>query len=122
MRKSWKSDKGAIAAAVDAAENSTGHQIMVRIGALGKKSSTIADTIAARNLGVSLLLCVDLTRHQYEVRWARGLTFDPKSVHDAVVPHLADGNVANAVTSLSRLLPHQAPGEELPDVVDDSGH
>lgn len=120
MKKRWKIDKEVIASAVDAAEDSSGHQIMVHLGDLSRNSSRRADSIATRNPGISLLLCVDLAHHRYEVRWARGLTLDGDRVHDAIVSHLAHGDVANAITSLAALLPRQDSGVELPDVVDDS--
>lgn len=120
MKKRWTLDKDAIAGAVDAAENASGHQIMVHLGDLTRHPSRRADSIAGRNPGVSLLLCVDIVHHRYEVRWAPGVSIDQSRVHDALVQHLADGDVPSAITSLASLLPRQAPGAELPDIEDDT--
>lgn len=120
MKKRWTLDRDAIAAAVDSAEDSSGHQIMVHLGNLTRNSSRRADSIAVRNPGVSLLLCVDLTNHRYEVRWAAGVSIDQSRVHHAVVAHLEHGDVPAAITSLATLLPKQAAGIELPDIEDDT--
>lgn len=120
MKRRRPLDKNAIATAVDSAENSSGHQIMVHLGDLTRNSSRRADSIAARNPGVSLLLCVDLRHHRYEVRWVPGVTIDESGVHDAIATHLSEGDVPAAIISLASLLPKQSPGVELPDIQDDT--
>jgi hypothetical protein len=120
MKKRWTLDKVAVATAVDSAEDSSGHQILVHLGDLARNASRRADAIAARNPGVSLLLCVDMKHRLYEVRWASGVTMNQSLVHEAVVTQLAHGDVPAAITSLASLLPQQTSGDELPDIEDDT--
>lgn len=113
----WKENGDAVHAAVDAAESSSGHQIVVRVGSLGRRPARTADRVAVRWRAASLVFCVDAARRRFEVRWADGIGLDEERVRDAVMDHLREHDLAAAVTALAALLPRREEGEELPDIV-----
>ncbi len=113
----WKQNGEAVRAAVDAAERSSGHQIVVRVGSLGRRPARTADRIAARWRAASLVFCVDAAHRRFEVRWADGIGLDEERVRGAVTGPLRDHDLAAAVTALAALLPRRDEGEELPDIV-----
>lgn len=122
MSRWWKANQAEVAKAVDAAEKSSGHQILVRVGSLGRHPDRIANKIAMRYPGASLVFCVDPRRRAFEVRWTLELQLDPSKATAAVQTPLREHNLPAAITALAALLPHQEEGEELPDVVDDQGN
>jgi hypothetical protein len=115
----WKDNAEAVRAAVDAAERASGHQIVVRVGTLGRRPARTADRIAMRWRAASLVFCVDAARRHFEVRWADNVGLDGDRVRDAVTGPLREHDLAAAVTALAALLPRREEGEELPDIVHD---
>ena len=55
MPQWWKDNAEQIAEAIDTAERTSGHQILVRVGPLGRNSKRAADKIAIRYSQVSLV-------------------------------------------------------------------
>lgn len=119
MAKWWKDSEDDIRAAIDAAEKSSGHQILVRVGGLGWRPDRTADRIAARFPQASLIFCVDPRRRRFEVRWAEGTSLDGDQVTQHAATHLRTRDLPAAITALAALLPRRAEGEELPDIVSD---
>lgn len=117
MPKWWKDNAHAIAEAIDTAERTSGHQILVRVGNLGRHPHRIADKIAARFKQASLVFCVDPKHRVFEVRWAPSLQLDPAAATAAVQEHLRAQDLPAAITALAALLPHQEEGDELPDII-----
>lgn len=70
MDRWWKENADAVASAVDTAEKTSGHQILVRVGRLGLRPNKTADAIAAKYPGASLVFCVDPRRRAFEIRWS----------------------------------------------------
>ena len=121
MDRWWKDNVGAVATAVDNAETSSGHQILVRVGRLGRHPDRTADAIALKYPGASLVFCVDPRRRTFEIRWPATIDLDSVLVAAAAKEPLRDHDLPAAVTAVAALLPHQTEGEELPDIVDDNG-
>jgi hypothetical protein len=117
----WKENVEAVATAVDAAEKTSGHQILVRVGRLGLRPNRTADAIAAKYPGASLVFCVDPRRRAFEIRWSSHISLDSAIVADTAREPLRLHDLPAAVTAVAALLPRQAEGEELPDIVDDQG-
>ena len=113
----WVSQRSEVAAAVDAAEDATGHQIVVVVGKLGRKPEKMANNIAARNRGASLVVCVDPLQRRYELRWNTVAELS-RQLFDEASQLMAEKNLASVITSVSRALPVQKPGDELPDIVE----
>ena len=121
MNRWWKDNVEAVAAAVDTAEKTSGHQILVRVGRLGRRPDRTADAIAAKYPGASLVFCVDPRRRNFEIRWPSQITLDSTTVANSARDPLARHDLPAAVAAVAALLPRQAEGEELPDIVDDQG-
>lgn len=113
----WLAQRSSVAAAVDAAEESTGHQIVVVVGKLGRNPQKIADKIALRNSGASLVFCVDPVARHYEVRWNTKTELSSDVANQAPAL-MAEKNLAGVISIISRALPVQKPGEELPDIIE----
>ena len=120
MPKWWKDNAQQIAEAIDTAERSSGHQILVRVGPLGKYPRRVADKIAARYSQASLVFCVDPQRRVFEVRWSHSLQLDPTQATASVQEHLRAHDLPSAITALAALLPHQEEGDELPDIIEET--
>ena len=120
MPQWWKDNAEQIAAAIDTAERTSGHQILVRVGPLGRNSKRAADKIATRYTAASLVFCVDPNRRVFEVRWSQSLQLDSNQATAAVQEHLRTHDLPSAITALAALLPHQEEGEELPDIIEET--
>lgn len=120
MNSWWKENIDAVAAAVDTAEKTSGHQILVRVGRLGRHPNRTADAIAAKYPTASLVFCVDPRHRNFEIRWPSHITLDSVVVANAAKEPLKMHDLPAAVTAIAALLVHQAEGEELPDIVDDT--
>lgn len=120
MAKWWDAQKDAVARAVHEAEERSGHQIVVDVGNLGRNPTRTADRLAVKWSGASLLFCVDPRHRHFEIRWNASVAIDGVRASEAVVEPLRRQDLAAAVTALAALLPVQTPGEELPDIVDDT--
>ena len=120
MPQWWKDNAEQVAEAIDTAERTSGHQILVRVGPLGRHPARVADKIAARYPQASLVFCVDPQRRVFEVRWSQSLQLDPTQATASVQEHLRAQDLAAAITALAALLPHQEEGEELPDIIEET--
>jgi hypothetical protein len=120
MAQWWKDNAQQIAEAIDTAERSSGHQILVRVGPLGRNSKRAADKIANRYTEVSLVFCVDPRRRVFEVRWSPSLQLDSNQATTAVEEHLRAENLPDAITALAALLPKQEEGPEFPDIIEET--
>jgi hypothetical protein len=121
MPKWWKENAHAIAEAIDTAERTSGHQILVRVGPLGRHPNRVADKIAIRFKEASLVFCVDPKHRVFEVRWSPTLQLDPATATASVQGHLRDHDLPGAITALAALLPRQEEGDELPDIIEETG-
>ena len=117
MPQWWKDNAHQIAEAIDTAERTSGHQILVRVGPLGRHPNRVADKIAIRYKEASLVFCVDPRRRVFEVRGSPTLQLDPATATASVQGHLRDHDLPGAITALAALLPRQEEGDELPDIV-----
>jgi len=120
MPQWWKDNSQQVAEAIDTAERTSGHQILVRVGPLGRKPARVADTIATRYSAASLVFCIDPNRRIFEVRWSQSLELDPIRATASVQEHLRAQDLPAAITALAALLPHQEEGEELPDIIEEA--
>jgi hypothetical protein len=120
MAQWWKDNAQQIAEAIDTAERTSGHQILVRVGPLGRLPARVADRIATRYTAASLVFCVDPKRRTFEVRWSQSLQLDPTQATASVQEHLRAHDLPSAITALAALLPHQEEGEELPDIIEET--
>ena len=120
MAQWWKDNAEQIAEAIDTAERTSGHQILVRVGPLGRHPERVADKIATRYTQASLVFCVDPNRRTFEVRWSPTLQLDPAQATASVQGHLRDHDLPSAITALAALLPHQEEGVELPDIIEET--
>ncbi len=120
MPQWWKDNAQQIAEAIDTAERTSGHQILVRVGPLGRHPERVANKIATRYSAASLVFCVDPQRRNFEVRWSPTLQLDPIRATAAVQEHLRAQNLPAAITALAALLPHQEEGAELPDIIEET--
>ena len=120
MPQWWKDNAQQIAAAIDTAERTSGHQILVRVGPLGRNSKRAADKIAIRYPQVSLVFCVDPQRRVFEVRWSPSLHLDSNQATVAVQGHLRAHDLPGAITALAARLPHQEEGDEVPDIIEET--
>lgn len=119
MARWWKHDSARVAAAIDAAEKTSGHQIIVWVGNLGRRPARKADTIATKYSAASLIFCVDPQHRTFEMRWAAGLEIDSQRIVDAARDGLRDHDLARAVTEVAAVLPRRAEGDELPDIIEE---
>ena len=120
MAQWWKDNAQQIADAIDTAERTSGHQILVRVGPLGRRPARVADKIATRYSAASLVFCVDPQHRVFEVRWSQSLQLDPTQATASVQEHLRAHDLPSAITALAALLPHQEEGEELPDIIEET--
>ena len=119
MPKWWLEQKEEVAQAIHEAESTSGHQIVVHVGSLGRRPEKRADQLARRWSRASLVFCVDPQHRHFEVRWSSELNLDGEQVTRVVTEQMKVHNLANAITALAALLPIQEEGTELPDVVSD---
>ena len=117
MPKWWKENSHLLAESIDTAERTSGHQILVRVGPLGRHPNRVADKIATRYTQASLVFCVDPRRRLFEVRWSPTLQLDSAMATATVQEHLRAHDLPSAITALAALLPRQVEGEELPDII-----
>ena len=114
----WLSQKATVAKAVDDAERATGHQIVVAVGKLGRRPDATADRVARKQKGATIVFCVDPLDRRFELRWSSDI-----ALADEIVAQtsrlLADQRLAEAIALVATVLPVQAEGEELPDIVED---
>lgn len=114
----WLSQKTSVAQAVDAAERTSGHQIVVAVGKLGKRPEIAANRVARKHNGASIVFCVDPLNKRFELRWPGRV-----SLSDDIVARtsalLAESRLADAITLVATALPAQAEGDELPDIVEE---
>ena len=119
MAKWWLEHKDEVATAIDQAESSSGHQIVVRVGNLGRYPEKRANQLAVTWPTASLIFFVDPRHRHFEIRWSEGLNLDSQRASEVVVEPLRAHNLAAAITALAALLPVRQEGEELPDIVDE---
>ena len=120
MAQWWKDNAQQIAEAIDTAERTSGHQILVRVGPLGRRPERVADKIATHYSKVSLVFCVDPQRRVFEVRWSSSLQLDSNQATASVQEHLRAHDLPSAITALAALLPKQEEGAELPDIIEET--
>ena len=114
----WLSQKAAVAQAVDSAERTSGHQIVVAVGKLGKRPDVAANRVARRHKGASIVFCVDPLYRRFELRWPAQVTLSDDIVARTSAL-LAETRLADAITLVATALPAQAEGDELPDIVEE---
>lgn len=114
----WLSQKVDVARAVDEAERSSGHQIVVAVGKLGKRPDIAANRVARRHPGASIVFCVDPLSRRFELRWPSRVVLASEVV-ERTSRLLAETKLAEAITLVATALPVQAEGEELPDIVEE---
>ena len=114
----WLQQKPLVAAAIKEAEAATGHQIMVVVARLGKYHAERATHIARKNPGASLVFCVDVLQHRYELRWRSDVTL-PQTVLDTTTQLLKEQKLAEAIQMVAQSLPINASSENLPDIIDE---
>ena len=114
----WLKQKPQVAAAIKEAEAATGHQIVVVVARLGKYHAERATHIARRNPGASLVFCVDVLQHRYELRWQSDVTL-PQTVLDTTTQLFKEQKLAEAIQLVAQSLPINAPTENLPDIIDE---
>lgn len=119
MARWWKENSAQVAAAIDTAEKTSGHQIIVWVGNLGRRPARVADRIAVKYSAASLVFCVDPRHRTFEMRWSAGLEIDPQRIVDAARGGLRDHDLARAVTDVAAVLPRRNEGDELPDIVEE---
>jgi hypothetical protein len=119
MPKWWLEHKADVARAIHEAEASSGHQIVVHVGNLGRRPEKRANQLAVKWPGASLVFCVDPRHRHFEIRWSDSLQLDGQRAAQVVTEPLRSHDLASAITELAALLPVQQEGIELPDIVND---
>ena len=119
MAKWWLEQKDEVAETIHNAEASSGHQIVVHVGTLGRRPKKRADQLAKRWSDASLVFCVDPAHRHFEIRWSASLQLDGQRATEVVTEPLRAHNLSAAITALAALLPVQEEGSELPDIVSD---
>ena len=114
----WLKQKPQVALAIKEAEAATGHQIVVVVARLGKYHAERATHIARKNPGASLVFCVDVLQHRYELRWQSHVSLD-QAVIDNTTELLRQQNLSEAIRLVAQSLPVNTPGENLPDIIDE---
>ena len=114
----WLKQKPQVALAIKEAEAATGHQIVVVVARLGKYHAERATYIARKNRGASLVFCVDVLQHRYELRWQSNVTLS-QAVIDSTTDFFRQQNLAEAIRLVAQSLPVSTPGENLPDIIDE---
>jgi len=112
----WLKQKPQVAQAIKEAEQATGHQIVVVVARLGKHHVARASHIARKNPKASLVFCVDVLQHRYELRWQSNVVL-PQTVIDSTTELLRQQNLAEAIRLVAKSLPVGAPQENLPDII-----
>lgn len=65
------------------------------------------------------MICIDLSRNLYELRWSDG-SFELGEAHIATFTEMARlSDFTAAIALLAEVLPVQSKGAELPDIVED---
>ena len=113
----WLQQKPQVAIAIKEAEAATGHQIVVVVARLGKYHAARATQIARKNPGASLVFCVDVLQHRYELRWQSTVSLS-QSVLDSTTKLFSEQKLADAILLVAQSLPVHTPGENLPDIID----
>lgn len=119
MTKWWLEQKAEVAQAIHVAEETSGHQIVVHVGNLGRRPEKRANQLAVKWSAASLVFCVDPKHRHFEIRWSPSLQLDSQRASSAVTDALRAHDLPAAITALAALLPIQDEGHELPDVVTD---
>ena len=114
----WLSQKATVAKAVDDAERTTGHQIVVAVGKLGRLPDLTANRVARKHKGATIVFCVDPLDRRFELRWSTTVELSDEIVTQTS-QLLAEQRLADAIALVATALPVQAEGEELPDIVED---
>ena len=114
----WLQQKPQVAIAIKEAEAATGHQIVVVVARLGKYHAARATQIARKNPGASLVFCVDVLQHRYELRWQSTVSLS-LSVLDSTTKLFSEQKLADAILLVAQSLPVHTPGENLPDIIDE---
>ncbi len=114
----WLKQKPQVAVAIKEAEAATGHQIVVVVARLGKYYAERATHIARKNPGASLVFCVDVLQHRYELRWQGNVSLS-QAVIDSTTDLFRQQNLAEAIRLVAQSLPFNTPGENLPDIIDE---
>ena len=114
----WLSQKVAVAQAVDAAERTSGHQIVVAVGKLGRRPDIAANRVARKHKGATLVFCVDPLDRRFELRWSVTVSLSEEVIKQTSAL-LAGERLADAIALVAASLPVQAEGDELPDIVED---
>lgn len=114
----WRNQRPGVAAAIAAAEATSGHQIVVVVRRLGSRPAVRASRIARRFPGATVVFCVDPVGRTFEIRWAQEGDL-PTSVVDNIGLALSQSRLADAVGLVGRHVPRRTTGsEELPDIMD----
>ena len=114
-----KKQRGELSTAIVQAEARTGHQILAVIGSLGEDYAAKADRVAAEWPTASIVVCIDLSRNLYELRW-RDASFELDAAHIATfVEMVRRADFTAAISLLAEVLPTQSVSTELPDIVED---
>jgi hypothetical protein len=115
----WNKQHAAeLAAAIDAAEDATGHQILVSVGSLRRDAVRRADKVALRWPEASIVLCLDPDSRRFEVRW-QDPTFELQASQlEEFAEHMREDRLTDAIALLARELPHQPASTELPDIIE----
>ena len=114
----WLQQMPQVATAIKEAEAATGHQILVVVARLGKYHAARATQIARKNPGASLVFCVDVLQHRYELRWQSTVSLS-QSVLDSTTKLFSEQKLADAILLVAQSLPVHTPGENLPDIIDE---
>ena len=119
MTKWWLEQKAEVAQAIHVAEETSGHQIVVHVGNLGRRPEKRANQLAVKWSAASLVFCVDPKHRHFEIRWSPSLQLDSQRASFAVADALRAHDLPAAIAALAALLPIQELGHELPDIVTD---
>lgn len=119
MTKWWLEQKAEVAHAIHTAEETSGHQIIVHVGNLGRHPEKRANQLAVKWSAASLVLCVDPKHRHFEIRWSPSLQLNSQRATEVVTDALRAHDLSAAITALAALLPVQEEGHELPDIVTD---
>ena len=114
----WLAQKATVAKAVDDAERATGHQIVVAVGKLGRRPDLTANRVAKKQKGATIVFCVDPLDRRFELRWSTAVTLSDDIV-GRISQLLAAQRLAEAIALVATVLPVQADGEEIPDIIED---
>jgi hypothetical protein len=114
-----KKQRSEVAAAIVEAEARTGHQILAVVGDLKEDHAAKADRVAAKWPVASIVVCIDPVRKLYELRW-RDASFALDTAHlETFAEMIRCSDFAAAIALLAEVLPHQAAGTDLPDIIEE---